>query len=131
MTTVRRLVVRKLEPVIIDPRRHDAVLFGLDTVVTAERSVFDSSVTLLRQLQEIGVGTAAFSADTFSADKCQDVLTAADIVMLYPLTSMRRFGSRDISRYPFIQAYLRRIGDRPAYQRAIAKAEPGLVPMLG
>ena len=75
--------MRKLEPVIIDPRRHDAVLFDLDTVVTAERSVFDSSVTLVRQLQEIGVGTAAFSADTFSADKCQDVLTAADIGDLF------------------------------------------------
>jgi trehalose 6-phosphate phosphatase len=83
LTTVRRLVVRKLEPVIIDPRRHDAVLFDLDTVVTAERRVFDSSVTLVRQLQEIGVGTAAFSADTFSADKCQDVLTAADIGDLF------------------------------------------------
>jgi trehalose 6-phosphate phosphatase len=35
LITVRRLVVRKLGPVIIDPRRHDAVLSDLDAVVTA------------------------------------------------------------------------------------------------
>ena len=38
LTTVRRLVVRKFEPVIIDPRRHDAVLFALDAVMTDSAS---------------------------------------------------------------------------------------------
>jgi glutathione S-transferase len=59
-----------------------------------------------------------------------DDLTAADIMMLFPLTTMRRFGSRDISSQPNLKAYLRRIGDRPAYQRAMAKADPELSPML-
>jgi len=30
-----------------------------------------------------------------------------------------------------VKAYLARIGARPAYQRAMAKAEPGMAPMLG
>ena len=55
---MRRLVVRTLEPVTIDPRRHDAVLFDLDSVT--RRSAFDS--TLVRQLQEIGVGAVSFSS---------------------------------------------------------------------
>ncbi|MGL3110047.1 glutathione S-transferase family protein [Bradyrhizobium sp. BR 1432] len=57
-------------------------------------------------------------------------LTGADILMLFPLTTMRRFSPRDISGYPAIQAYLQRVGARPAYQRAMAKAEPNLAPML-
>jgi trehalose 6-phosphate phosphatase len=56
------LVVRKLGPVIIDPRRHDAVLIDLDAVLTAEGIALDSAVTLIRQLHEIGAGTAVFSA---------------------------------------------------------------------
>ena len=55
--------MRTLEPVTIDPRRHDAVLFDLDAVVTAEGSAFDSTVRLVRQLHEIGVDTAVFSSD--------------------------------------------------------------------
>jgi glutathione S-transferase len=59
-----------------------------------------------------------------------DEFTAADIMMHYPLTSMRRPVPRDISGYPNLLAYLQRIGARPAYQRAMAKADPGLEPML-
>ena len=59
-----------------------------------------------------------------------DAFTAADIMMNYPLTSMRRPVPRDISPYPNLLAYLQRIGERPAFQRAMAKADPGLAPML-
>jgi trehalose 6-phosphate phosphatase len=50
----------KLGSVIIDPRRHDAVLFDLDTVVKAEGAALGGA--LARQLQEIGVGAAVSSA---------------------------------------------------------------------
>ena len=35
-----------------------------------------------------------------------------------------------IEPYPNIRAYLQRIGERPAYIRAMAKAEPGMAPKL-
>ena len=35
-----------------------------------------------------------------------------------------------IDGHPNLKAYLQRIGARPAYQRAMAKAEPGMAPML-
>jgi len=57
-------------------------------------------------------------------------LTAADIIMLFPLTTMRAFVPRDLAPYPGILAYLRRVGVRPAYQRAMRKAEPGMAPLL-
>lgn len=51
--------------------------------------------------------------------------TAADILMLFPLTTMRAFQPRDLAPYPNIRAYLQRIAARPAFQRAMQKADPG------
>jgi glutathione S-transferase len=56
--------------------------------------------------------------------------TAADIIMLFPLTTMRAFAPRDLAPYPNTRAYLQRIGARPAFQRAVQKADPGLAPLL-
>lgn len=57
--------------------------------------------------------------------------TAADIMTLFPLTTMRAFAGRDMTPYPNILAYLQRIGARPAFQRAMAKADPDFtVPLM-
>lgn len=52
--------------------------------------------------------------------------TAADIMMVFGLTTMRAFVARDISGYPNLLAYLKRIGERPGYQSAMAKGDPGM-----
>jgi len=57
-------------------------------------------------------------------------LTTADIMMVYCLTTTRAFRGTSIDDYPKLKAYLARIGARPAYQKAMAKAEPGMTPML-
>lgn len=57
-------------------------------------------------------------------------LTTADIMMVYCLTTSRAFRGTSLEAYPKLSAYLQRIGARPAYQRAMAKAEPGMAPML-
>lgn len=59
-----------------------------------------------------------------------DDFTAADIIMVFGLTTMRAFAPRDISGFPNILAYLQRIAARPAYQRAMVKGDPGMTPML-
>ena len=59
-----------------------------------------------------------------------DAFTAADIIMLFPLTTMRVFAPRDLAPYPNIRAYRGRIGARPAFQRAVQKADPDLQPLL-
>jgi glutathione S-transferase len=59
-----------------------------------------------------------------------DALTAADVMMLFPLSTMRNFAHRDLSSLPHIRAYLKRIGERPAYRRAMAKGDPGMTPKL-
>ena len=57
-------------------------------------------------------------------------LTAADIIMLFPLTTMRAFVPRDISGCPNVLAYLQRIGARPAYRQAMQKGDPQMTPLL-
>ena len=59
-----------------------------------------------------------------------EALTTADIMMIWSLTTGRAFGQFSLDDYPATRAYLQRIGERPAYQSARAKAEPGVEPML-
>jgi glutathione S-transferase len=56
--------------------------------------------------------------------------SAADIMNVFSLTTMRLFMPIDLAPYPGIRAYLQRIGERPAYRRAMAKGDPDLVPLL-
>lgn len=59
-----------------------------------------------------------------------DEFTAADIMMMFPLSTMRAFAHRDLAPFPHITAFLKRVGDRPAYRHAMMKADPGICPML-
>jgi glutathione S-transferase len=59
-----------------------------------------------------------------------DSFTVADIMIVFPLTTMRAFFDLDLAPYPNIRGYLSRIAARPAYQSAIAKADPGFHPKL-
>ena len=56
--------------------------------------------------------------------------TAADIMSVFSLTTMRLFQPVDLAPYPKIRGYLQRIGERPAYRRAMAKGDPDWTPML-
>lgn len=56
--------------------------------------------------------------------------TAADIMTVFSLTTMRYFMPVDLAPYPAILAYLQRIAARPAYQRAMAKGDPGMALLL-
>jgi len=48
--------------------------------------------------------------------------TAADVMMVFPFTTMRKFLDYDIAPYANIGAYLERIEARPAYRKAMALA---------
>jgi glutathione S-transferase len=73
-------------------------------------------------LAEARLGGAAF----FGGSQ----LTTADIMMGFSLTTSRMFGGTDLGSFPNIAAYLQRIGQRPAYVRAMEKCEPGMTPKL-
>ena len=54
--------------------------------------------------------------------------SAADVMMVFPFTTMRRYLDYDIAPYANIGKYLARIEARPAYQRAMARAGPDAKP---
>ena len=56
--------------------------------------------------------------------------TAADIMIVFSLTTMRYFLPLDFTPYPNILAYLQRIAARDAYQRAMRKGDPGMALLL-
>lgn len=56
--------------------------------------------------------------------------TAADIMNVFSLTTMRLFLPVDLSPYPAILSYLRRIGARDAYRTAMRKGDPDMAPLL-
>lgn len=56
--------------------------------------------------------------------------TAADIMTVFCLTTMRHYLPYDLGPYPNIRAYLARIAARPAYRRAMAKGDPDMVLLL-
>jgi trehalose 6-phosphate phosphatase len=70
--TVRKLVVGKLEPVVIDPRRHDAVLFD---------AALDAAQALLLELRDARVETAVFSSGANVRDALRE---AADGLSVRP-----------------------------------------------
>ncbi|KAF9701402.1 hypothetical protein EKO04_000545 [Ascochyta lentis] len=58
--------------------------------------------------------------------------TVADIMSVYSLTSKRYFGPLvSFNEYPNIVRYLKDVGDRPAYQRAMEKGDPDMKLLLG
>lgn len=57
-------------------------------------------------------------------------LTAADIMTVFSLTTMRGFYPYSLGEYPNILRYLGEIAQRPAYVRAFQKAEPGMKPLI-
>lgn len=56
--------------------------------------------------------------------------TSADIMIGFSLTTMRYFLPYDLGRCPNIVKYLARIGQRPAYRRAMEKGDPGMALLL-
>jgi glutathione S-transferase len=56
--------------------------------------------------------------------------TTADIMIVFSLTTMRLFLPFDLAPYPAILVYLQRIGGRDAYQRAMRKGDPDMIPVL-
>jgi glutathione S-transferase len=87
-------------------------------VLLAVRGRFD----LVMQLVEARMATVPYLAG--------EELTLADIMSVFTLTTMRLFQPVDLAPYPHILGYLQRIGARAAYQRAMAKGDPGFTPML-
>jgi glutathione S-transferase len=88
---------------------------GVDQSAPMVAMVKDRTATLLRYIDDELRQRPYFAGETF---------TAADIMMVYPFGMVTGFLKTDMAQYPNTQAYLDRIGKRPAYQKAMAIANP-------
>ena len=55
--------------------------------------------------------------------------TCADVMVMFPLTSLPLFGGRAIDDLPNVVSYVRRLEARPAYIKAMAIAGPNATPV--
>lgn len=55
-----------------------------------------------------------------------DEFSLADIMPIFTLTTMRQFNPIDLSKYQHILAYVKRMTDRPAYRKSMAKSDPNI-----
>lgn len=53
-----------------------------------------------------------------------EAFSAADVMMVFPFTTLRNFLDVDLAPYANIAAYLARVRDRPAYRKAMSVAGP-------
>lgn len=106
---------------------------ALSRNLTASRlpsSADDPILRAMRQRQDLALAT--LEARLAESDYLAGAeLTAADIMTVFSLTTMRLFYPIDLAPWPAILAYLQRIGARPAYRRAMAHGDPDLVLLLG
>lgn len=89
-----------------------------DPVLVAAKGRLDNAFKLV----EARTGEAKYLAG--------DEFTAADIMTVFSLTTMRYFQPYDFAGLPNIRGYLARIGGREAYRRAMAKGDPGMALLL-
>ena len=59
-----------------------------------------------------------------------DAFTAADTMSVFSFTTMRYYVPMDFGPFPHLRAYLARVGERPAYRRAMEKGDPGMKLLL-
>jgi glutathione S-transferase len=89
-----------------------------DPVLLAARGRLDNAFKLV----EARTGSAKYLAG--------NEFTAADIMTVFSLTTMRYFLPYDLAGHPNVRGYLARIGGREAYRRAMAKGDPGMTLLL-
>ncbi|KAK3185895.1 hypothetical protein K4F52_005350 [Lecanicillium sp. MT-2017a] len=58
-------------------------------------------------------------------------MTAADIMVVFSLTTMRYFNPYSLAGFDNVLAYLQRVSKREAYQRAMSKSDPDMKLVLG
>lgn len=102
-----------LQPTIF--RRFQARLFGIDSQDQRYQGTDE------RVKKAVGHLNNRLKSNDYLAG---DEFTAADVMTTWCFTTMRRFEPLDLTEYPAILAWLKRVTARPAYQRAMKRGDP-------
>ncbi|MHA7664152.1 trehalose-phosphatase [Mycolicibacterium sp. HS_4_1] len=93
-------------PVTIDPRRHDAVIFDVDSALSTDPRCLEPTADLARELRASDVATAAHSSNP----RCQHALKTAGVDHLFDICIDGIAGE---SGTAVLQEAARRLGVRP------------------
>lgn len=88
---------------------------GVDQSSPMVAMMKDRTTMMLRYIDDELRARPWFAGESF---------TAADIMMVYPYGLVTGFLKPDMNQYPNTKAYLDRMGQRPAYKKAMAIANP-------
>lgn len=91
------------------------MLPGVDQSLPIVATMKERTASMLRYIDDELRARPYFAGASF---------TAADIMMVYPYAMVTGFLKTDMSQFPNTKAYLDRIGERPAYRKAMAIANP-------
>lgn len=94
--------------------------------VPAENQIMASAVS--RREHAVGLMNERLKDNEWLAGS---KFTAADVMSVVSLTTMRLFMPYSLEPYPNVISYLKRVSMREGYKRAMAKGDPGLEPVLG
>ena len=95
-----------------------AAVLGHDYAVDVRPSRVDRAMSLI----EARLAEARYFAG--------ELFSAADIMMFFPLTTLRHFRPIELAGFPNIRGYLKHVGERPAYLQAMRKSDPNMPLML-
>jgi len=60
-----------------------------------------------------------------------DEFTAADVMNVWCVTTCRLFAPFSLKEYQGVVRWLKDVGERPCYRKAMEKGDPGMMPLLG
>lgn len=90
--------------------------------VPPERNFFSARLVKTLNLVDSRLAESKFLAG--------EELSAADITIMFTLSTGRGFWLTDLTPYPNILRYLKDIAERPAYKEAMRKGDKGMEPMI-
>ncbi|KAH1296608.1 hypothetical protein KXX11_007787 [Aspergillus fumigatus] len=104
-------------------------LVGYSTVLRSEISRDDPSARFARRNfeQALRILDDRLAKHTWLAG---EEFTAADVMNVFTLTTARLFFPYRLAGYEGILGHLQRVSQREAYQTAMAKGDPGLIPLI-
>ncbi|GAB7348767.1 hypothetical protein MBLNU459_g7496t1 [Dothideomycetes sp. NU459] len=102
-------------------------------LMTLEKSGLDESNQMRKNMKakmELYVGSMDKHLGEGNTWLAGDEFSAADIMSVFSLTTMRSFYQLDLSQFKNVLAYLKRTTERDSYRRAREKGDPGLPLMV-
>ncbi|KAJ6523621.1 glutathione S-transferase [Mycena capillaripes] len=106
---------------------------ALSLTMIASRALNEDHPRMVALVERLGsvLKTLDTRLETTGAWLAGEEFTAADIMVVFSLTTFRYFYPYSLREFAGVRGYLERVGGREAYQRAMKKCDPEMKLVLG